>query len=256
MARNRRLGAIGLGPIFVLLAAVGFLALLLSPLPMVWLRSQRTDWDELSQVGEAYGGASALLSGIALSGIAVSLLLQWRQLRSSLLYSIKQRHFELVKLTLDDPRFLYVDGTEVAADPEARLKVYGNLLVNHWALTWDLGFMDEAALRENARRFFRSATARAWWTTWGRSYLGVRHRRRFVEALTDECERATHEAAVLRTASEATSQSRAHVIGMPSNAVRSLTEAIPLLCAAGIGAMVCAYIWRRRNAPIDESIRP
>jgi len=166
--------------------AVVVAGIVLSPLALTWLGDSSADWKLLADVGQAYGGASAILSGLAFCGIATSLILQWRQFRSSLLYSVKQRHFELVKLALENPEFLYVDGEEVARDPDVQLKVYGNLLVNHWAMTWDMGFMTESALRQSGRRLFLSTLARDWWLTWGTSYLGTRRRQRFVQILNDE----------------------------------------------------------------------
>jgi hypothetical protein len=173
----------------------------LSPLGMTWLGNQSINWALLSDVGQAYGGASALLSGLAFCGIAVSLLLQWRQFRSSLLYSVKQRHFELVKLALENPEFLYVDGDDVARDPDVRLKVYGNLLVNHWAMTWDMGFTTEPSLRQSGRRLFLSALARDWWTNWGNSYLGAAGRRRFVQILDEEASAAGRDDSVVTAVS-------------------------------------------------------
>ncbi|MEJ3742830.1 DUF6082 family protein [Actinomycetes bacterium KLBMP 9797] len=151
----------------------------------------RSDWPGLADVGEAYSGASAMLSSIALFGVAASLLMQRRQNRMTQLYSFKQQHLELVKLALDNPEFLYVDGAEAASDPENRLKVYANLLVSHWAMAWDLGMISIPTLRANAARLLRHRIARQWWQAWRFSYLTSKSRKRFVDIVDEEHGRAT-----------------------------------------------------------------
>jgi len=164
------------------IALVGLLVL--TPMILAARAGTRPDWPLLANVGEAYGGTATMLSSVAVLGVAASLVLQWRQNRTVQLYSLKQQHLELVKLALDSPEFLYVDG--IQADPEGRLKAYANLLVSHWAMAWDLGLMPEPRLRINAARLLRQAVARSWWAAWQTSYLTVKGRRRFVEIMNEE----------------------------------------------------------------------
>lgn len=179
-------------PVILLVAAGVIVASLifLSPAVLASAAKSRPDWPDLAEVGEAYSGASAMLSSIALFGVAASLLLQRGLNRMTQLYSFKQQHVELVKLALDNPEFLYVDGTEFASDPEARRKVYANLIVSHWAMAWDLGMMSVPTLRANASRLLREMVARQWWEAWRFSYHTSRSRRRFVKILDEEYERA------------------------------------------------------------------
>lgn len=88
------------------------------------------------------------------------------------------------------PEFLYVDGAEAAWDPDARRKVYANLLVSHWAMAWDLGMISIPTLRANASRLLREDVARQWWQAWKFSYRTSRGRKRFVEIMEGEHERA------------------------------------------------------------------
>src|SRR4051812_3253478 len=57
---------------------------LLSPLMMIRLSDSGLPWRQLADVGQAYGGASALLSAAALCGVGASLLFQRRQMRQEL----------------------------------------------------------------------------------------------------------------------------------------------------------------------------
>jgi hypothetical protein len=187
--------------VLAVLVSVAFLAgVVASPLAMKWLTGTRLKWAELSDVGQAYGGVSAVLSGLAFCGVAASLLMQRRQARLAQIYSIRQRHFELVKLALDDPQYLFVDGPNEADDPNARLKVYANLLVGHWAMMWDLDAITADLVRAGAARLFATALARQWWTEWGASFLSSKHRVRFVDLMTSECDRATRLAPAARPA--------------------------------------------------------
>ncbi|WP_432050490.1 DUF6082 family protein [Verrucosispora sp. NA02020] len=122
-------------PLMVTLA-VGLIGL--SLLAMTWLVDLPVQWSHLSDMGQAYGGTSAVLSGLALASVSASLLMQSSLNRISQLHSIRQRQFDIVKLALDNPRYLYVDGSAAISDPGNHLKVYANLFVSHWAMVWDL----------------------------------------------------------------------------------------------------------------------
>jgi len=115
--------------------------------------------------------------------------MQRRQNRLALLYSVRDRQFELVKLALDNPQFLYIESPDVISDTTAKMKVYANLMVGHWALLWDLGILRDHTLHALAARLFTTAITRDWWATWGNSYLDYRPRR-FFEIMSIECRKA------------------------------------------------------------------
>jgi hypothetical protein len=188
----RRRSAHDLVPLGVVIMVAGATLVLLLVYPVLLSRmSERSfDWPRLSEVGEAYGGVGPIVSSLAFCAIALSLLLQWRQNRMTLLFSNRQLHLDLIKLALADREFLYVDGSVVADDPDAVRKVYANLLVGHWATAWDLRTLDVANLRSGAARLFESELAREWWQASGSSYSSSRRRRRFVEIIDDEYGRA------------------------------------------------------------------
>jgi hypothetical protein len=159
----------------------------LSPLALRQAANSRSDWAELSTVGQVYQGATALLTGVAFAGVATSLLLQWHQTRVSQLVATRERHFELIKLALDDPRYFTVLGGEL--DP---LEVYAHLMVSHWKLAWDLGELDDTALRGHAGELFGSPVSRKWWNT-VRPYWASNDRRRsrtFVRIMNEAFEKA------------------------------------------------------------------
>jgi hypothetical protein len=171
----------------VLLVVISMVA----PFLAAWRGGSAWDWNHLADVGQAYGGVSAVLTGLGFCGIAISLLMQRRQNRLTLLYSIRDRQFDLVKLALDNPQFLFTENPTLPSDPTASLKVYANLQVGHWALLWDLGILKPPALQLLARRLFATPFARDWWNAWGTSYLDYRPRR-FFDIVDRECQAAVN----------------------------------------------------------------
>lgn len=215
-----------------------------SPAVMIELGRAPVDWARLADIGQAYGGSSAILSGLALCGIAASLILQWRQTRLAQLYSLRQRHFELIKLALDDSVLLYVEGPEATADPFARMKVYANMTVSHWALCWDLGAMTADVISTSAARLFHSEIARDWWMTYWDTYAKSPNRWEFVEIVSTECLRAADEAAAEKPPAP-------HETGrppLPESPRRRISRG-QLVGIAVISAVIGAAVRRRAALP-------
>jgi hypothetical protein len=61
------------------------------------------DWPRLSEIGQAYDAASALLAGVAVVGVAISLLMQLRQIRISQVQAARMMHMELMRMLTSDP---------------------------------------------------------------------------------------------------------------------------------------------------------
>jgi ABC-type sulfate transport system permease subunit len=97
--------AVGRGFITVLLiiAIVGaFGGVALSP-AVIGHVSNTSDaqWQRLSNIGQTYGAASAMLSVLALIGVAISLILQSRETRAAREQARRALHFELLKMAMD-----------------------------------------------------------------------------------------------------------------------------------------------------------
>src|SRR3954452_24166530 len=71
--------------LLILLAVAGALgAVLVSPVALTWLPTMRSaDWAHLSDVGQTYGAASAILSAAALIGVVLSLYYQRRETKAA-----------------------------------------------------------------------------------------------------------------------------------------------------------------------------
>lgn len=177
-----------------LLAAVlltGFVMLILvAPWLSRSLLSRSDDWDELSNVGQAYGGVSAILAGLAFCGIACSLLLQWRQVRQSQLMTLRERHFDLVKMGLEDSELLVIPFKGGRPEDMRKWTAY-NLWVSYWAMLWDTRAADRPTLRGLLYNLFTDPSAAAWWsaTRMNGWHLGARGRRIKFLAIADEAHR-------------------------------------------------------------------
>src|SRR5690349_7054760 len=101
-------------------ALVGFGAVLFSPILL--LRANHLtaqDWGTLSNVGQAYGGVSAILTALALIGVAASLLVQRQQADIARTQAIRAFQLQMLTLCLERPDTYYpLMGHEVTGTVE------------------------------------------------------------------------------------------------------------------------------------------
>jgi hypothetical protein len=167
---------LGLGLAVLASSVVVLLLVALSPLALQGIVDYGADWRVLSEVGQAYGAVSALLSALALCGVALSLLLQWRQTRMSQIITARERQFELIQLGLHNPDLIYV---RIRGIPDADLpKIqYAHLWVSHWKMLWDLRLVREPEISHLALELFGNDVAYAWWEKVGPHWNISRSRR-------------------------------------------------------------------------------
>ncbi|CAM5661799.1 hypothetical protein SALBM311S_04670 [Streptomyces alboniger] len=86
---------------------LGLLGLIAStPFVLAALAPENADWGKLSDISQAYGAVSVVLSAIALAGVALSLLYQVRQARTGNEQAIRDSHLQLATLALSNPELL------------------------------------------------------------------------------------------------------------------------------------------------------
>jgi hypothetical protein len=132
-------------------AAAALTVVLLSPLALEEISSSKgVDWNRLSDIGAAYGFTSAIVSALALAGVAVSLIVQNRQARAEQVQGIRSYYLELVRLELDDMAlFQPVWGDTDIADPhEQKRHVYADLMMNYAWMGFEIGTIRESLLRD------------------------------------------------------------------------------------------------------------
>jgi len=170
---------------------------LLSPFALEEISgSEGVDWNRLSQIGVAYGFTSAIVSALALAGVAVSLIVQNRQARADQVQGIRSYYLELVRLELDDMAlFQPVWGTTDIADPhEQKRHVYADLMMNYAWMGFEIGTIRESLLRDMLAGMFTGEAGRHYWsrahTSWIAGSSGSRVGRRFLAIVGEEHARA------------------------------------------------------------------
>lgn len=153
------------------LAGVGVLALVAaSPLALKSLGAVHgMNWVQLSYIGQTYGAASALLTGLALIGVAGSIILQTRAVNIGQAQSAREHHAHLIEMALNDPAYQRAWGRDPSRfTPDAfRQRGYLNLIVSHWQRDYRFNGFAEHALRHSLAALFRGEAARLWWADTG-----------------------------------------------------------------------------------------
>ncbi|MER5383379.1 DUF6082 family protein [Streptomyces sp. NPDC002688] len=178
-------------------AAVALTVVLLSPFVLEALSgSKGVDWNRLSQIGAAYGFTSAIVSALALAGVAVSLVVQNRQAKAEQVQGIRSYYLELVRLELDDmPLFQPVWGDTDIVDPhEQKRHVYADLMMNYAWMGFEIGTVREGLLRDMLAGMFTGEAGRHYWsrahTSWIAGTSASRVGRRFLAIVGEEHARA------------------------------------------------------------------
>ncbi|MFF3417477.1 DUF6082 family protein [Streptomyces sp. NPDC002698] len=181
----------------VAVAALALTVVLLSPFVLEEISgSKGVDWNRLSQVGAAYGFTSAIVSALALVGVAVSLGVQNRQARADQVQGIRSYYLELVRLELDDMAlFQPVWGDTDIVDPYQRKRhVYADLMMNYAWMGFEIGTIRESLLRDMLAGMFTGEAGRHYWnrahTSWIAGSSGSRVGRRFLAIVGEEHARA------------------------------------------------------------------
>jgi hypothetical protein len=178
---------------------VGILALILiSPVLLLELSHVKgVNWQQLSNIGQTYGVSSAILAGIALLGIAFSLVIQARQAKTERMRIVRERHIELLQIILDDPEQY---APVVGMDPESGVdEIRKRLFLVMWLNYARMGYQTDV-LTGNAVRadiiqpMFRSDLTRSWWDSnrvlWLNSPVPEHRARRFAEIVDEEYQKA------------------------------------------------------------------
>ncbi|MET8170193.1 DUF6082 family protein [Streptomyces sp. NPDC005329] len=178
-------------------AAAVLAALLMSPFVLQDISNARgVDWNRLSQIGAAYGFTSAIVSALALAGVAGSLMVQNRQAKAEQVQGIRSYYLELVRLELDDMALYQpVWGDTDIADPDERKRhVYADLMMNYAWMGYEIGTIREPLLRDMLSGMFTGEAGRYYWsrarTSWTASSSGSRIGRRFLAIVGEEHTRA------------------------------------------------------------------
>jgi hypothetical protein len=180
------------GILLLVIASMGLVVL--SPLALRAYDGDEVDWQRLNEIGGTYGAVSAVVATIALVGVTVSLVIQNREIREARKNARRAHHVELMRLAMDDPRYMECWGPYLTDSYAAETQfTYVNLIVAHWYAEYDVGELPDALLHATAINVFASGPGRHYWETtgtfWRDRYPGKRARR-FHQVLEDTYQQA------------------------------------------------------------------
>jgi hypothetical protein len=181
--------------ILSLIAFIGALTgVALSPAVLQMIYSDDRDYAMIGNVGQAYGGASAVVASVALFVVAGSVYLQYRQLRAAHVQSLAEFNEELVLLAMENPKYRQCWGARISPEGvDEELFYYCSKVVKLYTKAWELRNIDETQAREYLRNFFDSEIPRLYWRRhgdWHRRGHSRGHRERFRDLINDEYLRA------------------------------------------------------------------
>ena len=168
---NRRL-SIRRGLLITLTAVACLIAISLiafSPFALTRLAGLSRDWGKLSNIGQAYGAISALVSSLALAGIVISLFYQARAGHTAREQSIRTLQQELIKMEMADPTLMTAMGAPwglpiPAESAKIREHLYIHMWTTFWAGNYVVGELTAPAVRKLVRgELFNSRAGRTYW---------------------------------------------------------------------------------------------
>ncbi len=151
-----------------IILAVFLAVVFLSPLALRGIgHLHKINWLQLSYVGQTYGAISALLAAIALTGVVASIALQIRDTRHGRWAEVKTRHYELMRMALDEPLYMNAFSWPDVTDDAKHLGAYINLLLGLWEMQWEFGDIREVQLRQHLAGTLSTPAGRDYWAAAG-----------------------------------------------------------------------------------------
>lgn len=158
---------------------ISFIALILivgiifSPVALQHLAAHHFNWAQLSNVGQSYGAASAILSALAIIGVCFTLIVQARQSTENRNYYIREMHTDLLRIGMADERLLEAWGNiRVPTGFDRDLAVYENLIMNYFSSPYQTRTTNREEITEHVRTIFDGAVGREYWKANRHIWLG------------------------------------------------------------------------------------
>ncbi len=149
------------------LAIVGALSLVvLSPFALrAFDPGKDAEWQDVSEIAQAYGAVSALLSALAVVGVAVSLVLQAREAKATRLQGSRTMHIDLTKMAMENTAYLDCWGGPDSTRTVLlrRQHMYVNLAISHWSMEYEVGDLSDEWVAAAADEIFAGEIGRSFW---------------------------------------------------------------------------------------------
>jgi Family of unknown function (DUF6082) len=177
----------------VSLAVLALGLILISPLGLKAIAVVKgLDWVKLGNVGQAYGAISAVISGVALAGVTLSLFLQVRDFNLSRMQVMRNYHADLMRFSIENPSFISSWGFRPAPDSDLeRVRRIGftNMIVGFWKDSYETRTLDDGEIHFNFSQLFQGEVGREYWVSSRRAWAEVartRRSRRFIRIVQEE----------------------------------------------------------------------
>jgi hypothetical protein len=120
----------------------------------------------LSSTSDAYSAASVLLSGIALTGVAISLVYQAQQTKVIRDERDRATHREMIYAAMQDPALAACwEPPDIPMTFERYRQVcFTNLIMGRWHAAYQLGDVESSTLRHILDQHFRGEIGRLHWS--------------------------------------------------------------------------------------------
>jgi Family of unknown function (DUF6082) len=175
--------------LLVVVLSIGLIGI--SPLALGAFHGSTEHWNRLSSIGQTYGAASAVLSVLAVIGVAVTLVLQARDSRALRLHAIRESHIRLLEMAMDAPDLNKVWGPSGLSDPfvHQRQNMYANMIISQWEMSYATRTLTDKHLRLLAKEFLSGTIGRNFWKVARTDRLNTsetKRTRRFHEIIDEE----------------------------------------------------------------------
>jgi hypothetical protein len=218
-----------------------------SPVAMGWLATLREDWNTLSDVGQTYGLASAVLSGIALVSIGLSLAQQAKQTKIAQLQAARAMQMELFSMAYEHPELRVGWGASLQLPHlEWRQSTYTNLVFMYIKTAYLIGDFNDQDIRRAMANRFKTQLGRDFWAQVSDSYriaATTRKERRFLALTNEEYQRALRIAPLPEAVARPIDAEERSPAPSPST-----TRMTPIAVAFSAGAAIAWFVAGRRSS--------
>lgn len=178
--------------------AISLLGLIvLSPVIIGRIFGNSGDWSRLSNIGQAYGSISAILSALALLGVAYATVVQARQSNMTRIQLFREVHTGLLRMAMEDPAVYgpALGNFDLSDETSVKQRLYDVLLLNYFWAMFETGHTSEQGLRVDLLQpVFAGETARNFWSTvrhvWHFNLCDTRRGREFLRIVDEEYSKA------------------------------------------------------------------
>jgi hypothetical protein len=253
MRRGRSIKFSGIAVLLFAVIIIVIVTVGVSPFILRGVSGSSAEWNRLSDIAQTYGGAAAVLSTIALIGVAASLVLQSRGNVVSREQTIRTMHTELLKMAMTDPLYAQAWGPFFASDnfDDAREHMYVNLIISSWKSRWETGGSVEQDLRSSMYTLFSGIAGQRFWSVAREVRMrapATRREARFNQILDEEYRRAVASPAMPPVPSGRSTR-RPNGPSLSAERAGSQKRATqwPLISSLIVGILAVYLEWRRRQ---------